>query len=167
MKTMNNNNIERMNNIVANNEEVLEWTIIEGKIGAVQVTEPVGERVGFIYDHGSGGMVAVNEPKGWRLDKKLSFADGFNHYVKGHVSLGKAVAFIAEEFGLRPDDTSEWGCDIRSMVQDFVEHFDEYLNNEDFLFDEVGDPDACDGTMNDYLFHAIIMGRDIVNTYEG
>lgn len=133
----------------------------------VPVTEPVGERVGFYNDpEAYDGRVAINEPKGWKISKVLPFADAYNHYIKSHIELDEAVAIIAQEIGIKKDDTSTWANDLRYMIQGYVEHFIAFLDDEYFL-DEVGDPDACDKAMTDMMFDAIVLECEVVNSYYG
>ena len=177
MKTMNNNNgIENKNNSVKNNAAaneaaapakavVKQCKMVGDIIQDVPVTEPVGERVGFYDDpEAYGGRVAVNEPKGWKVSKVLPFADAYNHYIKSHIELDEAVTIITQEIGIKKDDASEWANGLRRMIRGYVEHFVDFLDDEYFL-DEVGDPDACDRTMTDMMFDAVVLECEVVDPY--
>jgi len=174
MKTMNNNNnIEskkNVNNVVANNEVVYECLTVNGVTRNYPVAQPVGERVGWIKDTpGFANLgVAVNEPRGWRLNHTIYFDFAFNAYIKSRMSLEELVRITASGFGVKHDDTSVWARDLRTVLGDYIEHFDEYLEDADYFNDEseMGDPSKLNEFLTGNIFDGIILHGDLYDLAE-
>lgn len=167
MKTMNNNNIESVKNVVvANNETVMECLTVNGVVHDYPVAQPVGERVGFINsERGFSNVnvgVAINEPHGWRLDHTIYFDFAHNAYVKSRMSLEQLIDVTAEQIGIKDDDMSVWARDLRTIIGDYIEHFDEYLESDRYLDeDEQGNPAKLNEALTGIIFDGIVLHEDI------
>lgn len=162
------NNIQRVNNsnsIVYNGDVYVERLNGRGAIARTLSDKKPGERMGYIVD--GGHMAAINEPNGWMLDEIIRFDDAFNHYIKSHCSLDEATSIVCDSIGIRPDDNSEWAIDLRTVIRDFIQDFDDYLENEAYLNEEdFGDPDKLNEALSGIIFDGVIYDLDIYDIAE-
>lgn len=162
------NNIQRVNNsnsIVYNGDVYVERLNGRGAIARTLSDKKPGERMGYIVD--GGHMAAINEPNGWMLDEIIRFDDAFNHYIKSHCSLDEATSIVCDSIDIRPDDNSEWAIDLRTVIRDFIQDFDDYLENEAYLNEEdFGDPDKLNEALSGIIFDGVIYDLDIYDIAE-
>lgn len=163
------NNIQRVNNsnsIVYNGDVYVERDNGRGAIARTLSEKKPGERMGYIVD--GERMAAINEPNGWLLDEIIRFDFYSNAYIKSRKSLDEVTSWVCNSIGIRPDDHSEWANDFRTVIRDFIEHFDEYLEDENYFDQEsdLGDPDKLNKSLTDILFDGIILYVDIYDIAE-
>lgn len=172
MKTINNNNnIESKKNVVvAENEVVIECLTVNGVTRDYPVVQQHGERIGYINtDKGFDGTgIAVNEPHGWRLDHTIQFDFYFNAYIMSRMSLEEVTRAVAASIGIKPGDASVWARDLRTLIGEFVEHYDKFLDCDDdyWDFDADGDPDRLNICMTGIIFDGISLHVDIYDIAE-
>lgn len=163
------NNIQRVDNsnsIVYNGDVYVERDNGRGATARTLSDKKPGERMGYIVD--GERMAAINEPNGWLLDEIIRFDFYFNAYIKSRKSLDEVTSWVCNSIGIRPDDNSEWAIDLRTVIRDFIEHFDEYLEDENYFDQEsdLGDPDKLNKFLSDILFDGIILYVDIYDIAE-
>lgn len=162
MKTFKNNiqRVENSNIIVYNGNVFVERDNGRGATTRTLSDKKPGERMGYIID--GEHMAAINEPNGWMLDEIIRFDDAFNHYIKIHCSLDEATSIVCDSIGIRHDDNSEWAIDLRTVIRDFIEHFDDYLEDDAYLNEEdFGDPDELNASLSSIIFDGISIYVDI------
>lgn len=162
------NNIQRVNNsnsIVYNGDVYVERDNGRGAIARTLSDKKPGERMGYIVD--GERMAAINEPNGWMLDEIIPFDFYANAYIKGRKSLDEVTSWVCDSIGIRPDDNSEWAIDLRTVIRDFIEHFDEYLEDEAYLDEEdFGDPDKLNEALSGIIFDGVVFDIDIYDIAE-
>lgn len=163
------NNIQRVNDsnsIVYDGDVYVERLNDRGVIAKTLSDRKPGERMGYIED--GERLAAINEPNGWMLDEIILFDDAFNHYIKSHCSLDEATSIVCDSIGIRPDDNSEWANDLRTIIREYIGHFDEYLENEDYFDNEedLGDPDKLNKFLTEIIFDGIYLYVDIYDIAE-
>ena len=162
------NNIQRVNNsnnIVYNGNVYVERDNGRGAIARTLSDKKPGERMGYIVD--GERMAAINEQNGWMLEDIIPFDDAFNHYIKGHCSLDEATSIVCSSIGIRPDDNSEWANDLRTVIRYFIEHFDDYLEDNVYLDEaDFGDPDKLNKSLSGIIFDGIVLYVDIYDIAE-
>lgn len=162
MKTFENNiqRVENSNIIVYNGNVFVERDNGRGVTTRTLSDKKPGERMGYIID--GERMAAINEQNGWMLDEIIRFDDAFNHYIKSHRSLDEATSIVCDSIGIRPEDNSEWAIDLRTVIRDFIEHFDDYLEDDAYLNEEdFGDPDKLNASLSSIIFDGISIYVDI------
>ena len=167
MKTFENNiqRVENSNIIVYNGNVFVERDNGRGATTRTLSDKKPGERMGYIID--GEHMAAINEPNGWMLDEIIRFDDAFNHYIKSHCSLDEATSIVCDSIGIRHDDNSEWAIDLRTVIRDFIEHFDDYLEDDAYLNEEdFGDPDKLNASLSSIIFDGISLYVDICDIAE-
>lgn len=168
MTTFKNNiqRVENSNSIVYNGDVYVERDNGRGATARTLSDKKPGERMGYIVD--GERMAAINEPNGWLLDEIIRFDFYFNAYIKSRKSLDEVTSWVCDSIGIRPDDNSEWAIDLRTVIRDFIEHFDEYLEDENYFDQEsdLGDPDKLNKFLSDILFDGIILYVDIYDIAE-
>lgn len=167
MKTFENNiqRVENSNIIVYNGNVFVERDNGRGATTRTLSDKKPGERMGYIID--GERMAAINEPNGWMLDEIIRFDDAFNHYIKSHCSLDEATSIVCDSIGIRPDDNSEWAIYLRTVIRDFIEHFDDYLEDDAYLNEEdFGDPDKLNESLSGIIFDGISIYVDICDIAE-
>lgn len=168
MTTFKNNiqRVENSNSIVYNGNVYVERDNGLRATARTLSDKKPGERMGYIID--GGRMVAINEPNGWLLDEIIRFDFYSNASIKGRKSLDEVTSWVCDSIGIRPDDHSEWANDLRTVIRDFIEKFDDYLEDE-YYFDQesdLGDPDKLNKSLTDILFDGIILYVDIYDIAE-
>lgn len=162
------NNIQRVNNsnsIVYNGDVYVERDNGRGAIARTLSDKKPDERMGYIVD--GGHMAAINEPNGWLLDEIIRFDAYFNEYIKSRTTLDEVTNVAFNSIGLQPNDHSEWANDLRTVIRDFIEHFDEYLEDDAYLNEEdFGDPDKLDKSLSGIIFDGICLYVDIYDIAE-
>ena len=159
------NNIQRVSNsniIVYNGNVYVEKDNGRGATARTLSGKKPGERTGYIED--GVFMAAINEPNGWLLDGIIQFDYYFNAYIKSRASLDELTERAAYYgCGIRPDDHSKWADDLRTVIRDFIEHFDNYLENEDYFEHEedLGDPGKLNIFLSEMIFDGIVLYVDI------
>lgn len=111
----------------AKNNKENGFNVIENKENEVQVTEE--SRKAY-------GRPSVNEEKGWKLDHVIPFNFYHNAYIKSRASIDELVNMVLQECNIKPDDTSSWAKDIRTMIKYAIEHFDEQMEESERTPDE-------------------------------
>lgn len=111
----------------AKNNKENGFNVIENKENEVQVTEE--RRKAY-------GRPSVNEEKGWKLDHVIPFNFYHNAYIKSRASIDELVNMVLQECNIKPDDTSSWAKDIRTMIKYAIEHFDEQMEESERTPDE-------------------------------
>ena len=168
MTTFKNNiqRVENSNSIVYNGDVYVERDNGRGATARTLSEKKPGERMGYIVD--GERMAAINEPNGWLLDEIIRFDFYSNAYIKSRKSLDEVTSWVCNSIGIRPDDNSEWANDFRTVIRDFIEHFDEYLEDENYFDQEsdLGDPDKLNTFLSDILFDGIILYVDIYDIAE-
>ncbi len=167
MTTFKNNiqRVENSNSIVYNGDVYVERDNGRGATARTLSDKKPGERMGYIID--GGRMAAINEPNGWLLDEIIRFDAYFNEYIKYGTPLDEVTSVACKSIGIRPDDNSEWANDLRTVIRDFIEHFDEYLEDEAYLDEEdFNDPDKLDKALTDIIFDGISLYVDIYDIAE-
>ena len=101
--------------------------VIENRENEVQVTEE--SRKAY-------GRPSVNEEKGWKLDHVIPFDFYHNAYIKSRASIDELVNMVLQECNIKPDDTSSWAKDIRTLIKYAIEHFDERMDEDEETPDE-------------------------------
>ncbi len=157
--------VENSNSIVYNGDVHL-----ERDNGGVIIAPPFsdkkpGERMGYIVD--GGYMAAINEPNGWLLEEIIPFGFYANAYIKSRKSLDEVTSLVCDSIGILPDDNSEWAIDFRTVIRDFIEHFDDYLEDDAYLDeDDFGNPDKLNKALNDIIFDGVVFDVDIYDIAE-
>ena len=167
MKTFKNNiqRVENSNIIVYNGNVFVERDNGRGVTTRTLSDKKPGERMGYIID--GDRMAAINEPNGWLLEEIIRFDDAFNHYIKSHCSLDEAKSIVCDSIGIRPDDNSEWAIELRTVIRVFIEHFDDYLEDDAYLDEEdFGDPDKLNEALSGIIFDGISIYVDICDIAE-
>lgn len=167
MKTFENNiqRVENSNSIVYNGNLFVERDNGRGATIRTLYDKKPGERIGYIID--GGHMAAINEPNGWMLDEIIRFDFYFNAHIKSHHSLDVVTSIVCDSIGIRPEDNSEWAIDLRTVIRDFIEHFDDYLEDEAYLDEEdFGDPDKLNESLSSIIFDGISVYVDICDIAE-
>ena len=163
------NNIQRVNNsnsIVYNGNVYVERDNGRGATARTLSDKKPGERMGYIVD--GGHMAAINEPNGWLLEEIIPFDFYFNAYIKSRISLDEVTSWVCDSIGIQPNDNSKWANDLRTVIRDFIEKFDDYLENEDYFDEEadMGAPDKLNKSLTDILFDGISLYVDIYDIAE-
>lgn len=104
--------------------------VIENVENEVQVTEESRKTY---------GRPSVNEEKGWKLDHVIPFDFYHNIYIKSRKYIDELVGMVLKECNIKPDDTSSWAKDIRTMIKYAIEHFDELMEESERTPDEEDD----------------------------
>ena len=167
MKTFKNNiqHVENSNIIVYNGNVFVERDNGRGVTTRTLSDKKPGERMGYIID--GERMAAINEPNGWLLDEIIRFDFYFNAYIKSRMPLDEVTSVACKSIGIRPDDNSEWAIDLRTMIRDFIEHFDDYLEDDAYLNEEdFGDPDKLNAYLSSIIFDGISIYVDICDMAE-
>lgn len=167
MTTFKNNiqRVENSNSIVYDGNVYVERDNGRGAIARTLSDKKPGERMGYIID--GEYMAAINEPNGWMLEEIIRFDFYANAYIKSRKSLYEVTSWVCDLIGIRPDDNSEWANDLRTVISDFIEHFDEYLEDEAYLDEEdFNDPDKLDKALSDIIFDGISLYADIYDIAE-
>lgn len=146
--------------------EVYVCRTINGRTMDVPSDKRPGERCGFVPC--DGYMMAINEPHGWRLDHTIFFDYAFNAYIKGRKSIEELTDMVAAECGIRPDDVSDWANDLRTVIHEYIVHFDMYLEDEEFMDDskDLGDPAKLNKFLTGIIFDGICLHVDIYDIAE-
>ena len=167
MKTFKNNiqRVENSNSIVYNGNVYVERNNGRGATARTLSDKKPGERMGYIID--GEHMATINEPNGWLIEEIIPFDFYSNAYIKGRTPLDEVTSVACNSIGIRPDDNSEWAIDIRTVIRDFIEHFDDYLEDDAYLDEEDFDnPDKLNKTFNDIIFDGIVLYVDICDIAE-
>lgn len=168
MTTFKNNiqRVENSNSIVYNGDVYVERDNGRGATARTLSDKKPGERMGYIID--GGYMAAINEPNGWLLEDIIHFNFYANAYIKSRKSLDEVTSWVCDSIGIRPDDNSEWAIDLRTVIRDFIEHFDEFLEDENYFDQEsdLGDPDKLNETLSGIIFDGVILYVDIYDIAE-
>lgn len=162
------NNIKRnnvSNSIVYNGNVYVERDNGRDAIATTLSDKKPGERRGYVTD--GQRMAAINEPNGWLLEEVIPFDVFFNSYIKSQMTLDELTTETGSKFGLRSDDDSDWANDLRTIIREYILHFDHYLEDEDFLDEEdFGDPDKLNKCMSGIIFDGISLYVDIYDIAE-
>lgn len=162
------NNIERINadhSIVYNGNVYVERLNERDAIATMLSDKKPGERRGYVTD--GEYMAAINEPNGWMLDDHIQFDVYFNDYIKSHATLDELTETAAHELGIRPEDDSKWANDLRTVLREYILHYDKYLEDEDYLEEEnFGNPDKLNEVFNGIIFDGLSMYVDIYDIAE-
>lgn len=162
------NKIQRVNNfksIVYSGDVYVERLNERGVIARTLSDRKYGERMGYIVD--GGHMAAINEPNGWILDEIIRFDDAFNHYIKSHISLDEATSIVCDSIGIRTDDHREWANDLRTVIREFIRHYDCYLEDDAYLDEkDFGDPDKLNKALSGIIFDGLVLYVDIYDIAE-
>lgn len=162
MKTFKNNiqRVENSNIIVYNGNVFVERDNGRGATTRTLSDKKHGERMGYIIE--GERMAAINEPNGWMLDEIIRFDFYFNAYIKSRMPLDEVTSVACKSIGIRPDDNSEWAIDLRTVIREFIEHFDDYLEDDAYLNEEdFGDPDKLNASLSSIIFDGISIYVDI------
>lgn len=106
----------------AKNNKENGMNVIENKVIECEVTEE--SRKAY-------GRPSVNEEKGWKLDHVIPFDFYHNAYIKSRKGIDELVNMVLQECNIKPDDTSSWAKDIRTIIKYAIEHFDEQLEADE------------------------------------
>ena len=162
------NNIQRVENyniIVYNGNVFVERDNGRGATTRTLSDKKPGERMGYIID--GDRMAAINEPNGWLLDEIIRFDFYFNAYIKSRMPLDEVTSVACKSIGIRPDDNSKWAIDLRTVIRDFIEHFDDYLEDGSYLdAEDFGDPDKLNDSLSCIIFDGISIYVDICDIAE-
>ncbi len=157
--------VENSNSIVYNGNVYVERDNGRGATVRTLSEKKPGERLGYIVD--SEHRAAINEPNGWLLERIIYFDCFFNEYIKSRTSLDEVTSVACKSIGIRPDDNSEWAIDLRTVIRDFIENFDDYLEDDAYLDeDDFGDPYKLNEVFNDIIFDGICLYVDIYDIAE-
>lgn len=167
MKTFKNNiqRVENSNSIVYNGNVFVERDNGRGATTRTLSDKKPGERMGYIID--GERMAAINEPNGWLLVEIIRFDFYFNAYIKSRMPLDEVTSVACKSIGIRPDDNSKWAIDLRTVIRDFIEHFDDYLEDDAYLDEEYfGDLDKLNESLSGIIFDGISIYVDICDIAE-
>lgn len=161
------NNIQRVNN---SNSIVYDGDVYVEKDSGLGTTVKAlsdrkhGERSGYIEEDGER-IAAINEKNGWLLEGGINFDFYFNDYIMSHASLDKLTNEVAvQKCGIRPDDNSEWANELRTVIREFIWHFDHYLEDDAYLDEkDFGDPNKLNKVFSDIILDGIVR---FINIYD-
>ena len=111
----------------AKNNKENGFNVIENKVIECEVTEE--SRKAY-------GRPSINEEKGWKLDHVIPFDFYHNAYIKSRKGIDELVKIVLQECNIKPDDTSSWAKDIRTIIKYCIENFDQELDEDEETPDE-------------------------------